>query len=109
MDEAQAADIVPGPGEMSLHHVLIVHGSRANRAEDWRIGLAIRYIPTRLRQLSPIRDTAMLVRGEDRFGHFELERRPRADFDPEAVAYQAAVLERLNGIAYVAPKGSGAM
>jgi ectoine hydroxylase-related dioxygenase (phytanoyl-CoA dioxygenase family) len=98
VDQASAVDIVLPPGSMSLHHVLIFHGSEPNRGKDWRIGLAIRYIPTRLKQLSPVKDTAMLVRGIDRFRHFEPERRPSADFAPEAIAYHAEVQERLNTI-----------
>jgi non-heme Fe2+,alpha-ketoglutarate-dependent halogenase len=98
VDERDAIDIVLAPGEMSLHHVLIVHGSAPNRGADWRIGFTARYIPTRLRQLSPVRDTAMLVRGSDRFGHFDLEPRPAADFAPEAVAYHREALARLNTI-----------
>ena len=31
-------------------------------------------------------DSASLVRGEDLYGHFELEPRPERDFDPQAVA-----------------------
>lgn len=37
------------------------------------------------------RDTATLVRGVDRYGHFEPERRPDADCSPAALAYHAAV------------------
>src|SRR5882762_1371371 len=76
VDESQAADIVLQPGEMSLHHVLMVHGSGANPSGARRIGFAIRYIPTRLRQTGGPRDSATLVRGADAFGHFELEPRP---------------------------------
>jgi hypothetical protein len=43
----------------------------------------------------------MLVRGVDTYGHFEPEQRPTADFAPEAVAYHAAVQERLNAITRV--------
>jgi non-haem Fe2+, alpha-ketoglutarate-dependent halogenase len=98
VDERDAVDIVLTPGEMSLHHVLIVHGSAPNRGADWRIGFTARYIPTRLRQLSPLRDSAMLVRGSDRYKHFDLEPRPAADFAPEAVAWHREALERLNTI-----------
>ena len=101
VDEAKAVDIVLQPGEMSLHHVLLFHGSNANCGSDWRIGFTARYITTHLKQLAPIRDTAMLVRGVDRYGHFEPEQRPSADFAPEAVAYHAAVQERLNAITYL--------
>ncbi len=49
---------------MSLHHIKLVHGSDPNRTDDRRIGLAIRYIPTYVRQ-TKVRDAAMLVRGVD--------------------------------------------
>ena len=45
VEEANAVDIVLRPGEMSLHHVLIFHGSNQNEGDDWRIGFTIRYIP----------------------------------------------------------------
>ncbi len=50
VDEQQAVDIVLQPGEMSLHHVLIAHGSEPNNAPHPRIGFAIRYLPTDVRQ-----------------------------------------------------------
>ena len=86
------ADLVllPVPaGHFSLHHTHLVHASPPNRSEDRRIGLGISYIPTRVRHTSPVRQTAMLVRGEDRFGHFDPEVRPEADFDAAARARHA--------------------
>ena len=50
---------------MSLHHIKLVHGSGANASSDRRIGLAIRYIPTYVKQ-TKVRDSAILVRGADR-------------------------------------------
>lgn len=96
--ESDAVDIILAPGQMSLHHVLIVHGSEPNRAALPRVGLAIRYVPTHLRQLAPVRDSATLARGVDRHGHFEPEPRPAFDFAPEAVAFHAAISERLAAI-----------
>jgi non-haem Fe2+, alpha-ketoglutarate-dependent halogenase len=100
VDEAQAADIVLEPGEMSLHHVLIVHGSRPNTSSDRRIGYAIRYIPTRVRQLAGPRDSATLVRGRDAYGHFDPEPAPAADLDPEALALHADISDRQVKILY---------
>jgi ectoine hydroxylase-related dioxygenase (phytanoyl-CoA dioxygenase family) len=60
-----------GAGECSFHHVKIVHGSGPNQSPDRRIGLAIRYMATSVRPLKGARDFATLVRGEDRFGHFD--------------------------------------
>jgi chlorinating enzyme len=100
VDESQAVDIALEPGEMSLHHVLLVHGSGANPSDDRRIGFAIRYIPTSVRQVAGPRDTATLVRGEDAFGHFEPEPRPEADLDPAMLTLHAEISDRQAKILY---------
>ena len=100
VDESLAADIVLEAGEMSLHHVLMVHGSGANPSPDRRIGFAIRYIPTRISQTGGPRDSATLVRGTDTFGHFELEPRPDADLDPAMLALHAEISDRQAKILY---------
>ena len=94
VDEDHAVDLVLAPGQMSLHHVKIFHGSHHNRSADRRIGFAIRYLPPGVRQGVGPTDSATLVRGEDRFGHFELEPAPAYDLAPEAVALHQAVRER---------------
>src|ERR1700675_3443864 len=100
VDEREAADIILQPGEMSLHHVMIVHGSGANPSDDRRIGFAIRYIPTRIRQVAGPRDSATLVLGEDAFGHFEREPRPVADLDPAMLTLHAEISDRQAKILY---------
>jgi ectoine hydroxylase-related dioxygenase (phytanoyl-CoA dioxygenase family) len=100
VDESRAADIVLQAGEMSLHHVLMVHGSGANPSGDRRIGFAIRYIPTRISQTGGPRDSATLVRGIDAFGHFELEPQPDADLDPSMLALHAEISDRQAKILY---------
>ncbi len=92
--------VILRPGQMSLHHVLIFHGSEPNTADYRRIGFAIRYIPTHVRQSNGPRESATLVRGTDRFGHFDLEERPAADMHPDAVARHAAIVERQLKILY---------
>jgi hypothetical protein len=67
-------------GQMSLHHTHIVHRSGPNTTDHRRVGLGISYIPTSARHLGATRLTAMLVRGVDRFGHFDDELRPRIDY-----------------------------
>jgi ectoine hydroxylase-related dioxygenase (phytanoyl-CoA dioxygenase family) len=104
VDEAKAVDILLQPGEISLHHVQIFHGSAPNRADHRRIGYTIRYVPTYVRQLSPVPDSAMLVRGVDDYGHFLPDPTPEADFHPAAVAYHAALIERQTKILYAGAK-----
>lgn len=43
VNEAEAVDVVLRAGEMSLHHINLVHGSRANRSDGPRIGFIVRY------------------------------------------------------------------
>lgn len=107
VDPASVVDVVLQPGEMSLHHVLLFHGSEPNRSPHPRIGFAIRYVPTHVRQLSPIRDSALLVRGRDDFGHFEPERSPEADLHPDAVARHGASIDRQLRILYAGAQARG--
>ena len=100
VDEARAVDIVLAPGEMSLHHVRIFHGSPPNRSGDRRIGFAIRYVPTYVRQIAGARDSALLVRGVDEYGHFQPEQPPEADLAPAAVAQHATIMKRQGEILY---------
>ncbi len=100
VDEARAVDVVLHPGEMSLHHVRMFHGSPPNRSADRRIGYAIRYIPTRVRQIAGARDSATLVRGVDRYHYFEAEQPPVRDLDPAAMERHAAILKRQGEILY---------
>ncbi|MCY4231425.1 MAG: phytanoyl-CoA dioxygenase family protein [Alphaproteobacteria bacterium] len=99
VDEAQAVDAPLRAGEFSLHHIRLVHGSKPNRRPDRRIGLAIRYVPTYVRQVK-LNDSATLVRGEDRYGHFDLEPRPAADLDTAARAAHMTAMQRMLGAVY---------
>jgi non-haem Fe2+, alpha-ketoglutarate-dependent halogenase len=98
VDDSRAVSMPLRPGEMSLHHIRTFHNSEPNRSDDRRIGFAIRYIPTRVRQTEFVGDTATLVRGADQYRHFELEPRPRQDLASEAVAFHADVMSRRSRI-----------
>ena len=75
-----AAVLAPlAPGEMSIHHVCIIHGSEPNVTNDRRIGMVLRYCATDVRQTKVDGDRAILVNGTDRFGHFEPIPRPGVD------------------------------
>ncbi len=76
-------------GQFSLHHTHLVHNSRPNRSPHRRVGLGISYIPTHARCTARTRVSAMLVRGEDRYGHFDDERRPLVEAGPDERAFHA--------------------
>lgn len=78
--EQQAVDLELKAGEFSLHDGKVIHGSEPNRSSRRRSGLTLRYIPPSVRQIEgagrPYRP--ILVRGNDRFNHFQCQ--PPPDF-----------------------------
>ncbi len=72
VDEEAGVDVVLRPGQASLHHGHLFHSSGPNTTGDRRIGAAIRYMATSMKQTSGDRTLATLVAGEDRHGHFNL-------------------------------------
>ena len=85
VDEDEAVSVCLAPGEMSLHHGRMFHSSGPNTSNRWRAGLSLRYITPSTRQVVGVRDFAQLVRGKDRFGHFDTLPRPLSDDDPAAM------------------------
>jgi non-heme Fe2+,alpha-ketoglutarate-dependent halogenase len=104
VDEARSVDAILKPGQASLHHVLLAHGSEPNKSNDRRIGFAIRYIPTYVKQAVGAKDSATLVRGTDAYNYFEHEPRPTADCTPESLAAHAAIVGRQVQVLY---RGTG--
>lgn len=100
VDESAGVDAILKPGQASLHHVLLAHGSEPNKSNDRRIGFAIRYIPTHVKQAVGIKDSATLVRGVDDHHHFDHEPRPAADCTPESLAAHAAIVGRQVQVLY---------
>ena len=56
-------------GEVSIHHGALIHRSGLNKSNSRRIGIAIRYISTKVMQINGS-DSATLVRGKDDFNNF---------------------------------------
>ena len=90
VDEDEAVHVQLKPGEMSLHHGKLFHGSSPNETDDRRIGLALRYIFTNMSQSADLKPYAKLVSGEDRFGHFQLLDAPTGVLSQKdvAIAYE---------------------
>jgi non-heme Fe2+,alpha-ketoglutarate-dependent halogenase len=86
VDESKAIDITLAQGEMSLHHIKILHGSPPNRSAGRRMGYAIRYVAPHVKQRGDM-NTATLVRGEDRYGYFAKDPVPSRDMEPAIVAF----------------------
>ena len=86
IDESKAVDLELKAGQFSLHHERTVHGSGYNNGPDRRIGYSVLYMPTYSR-CTLSRRGALLARGEDTYGHWDLESPPTSDEDPEVFAY----------------------
>ena len=93
-DRDAALDVVLRPGQMSLHHGQVVHGSSPNHSDERRIGLNFQFITPAVRQTEMKHDSAMLVRGRDTAKHFAPEPRPLIDFAPESIAFAQDIAER---------------
>ena len=105
VDDRPATHAPLRAGEFSLHHTLCLHRSQPNQSRGRRVGLAISYVPTAVQHLGVKHKTpAMLVRGVDTYGHFDLEPPPAADLDSAARAaydrsyegYRAAYAEQVS-------------
>ena len=73
------------PGEASIHHAFMIHGSPANTSKDRRMGVTFVYHSPSLKQLGELRTSALLVRGQDRFHNFDPEEPPSSADDPETI------------------------
>jgi ectoine hydroxylase-related dioxygenase (phytanoyl-CoA dioxygenase family) len=94
-DETGAVDAEVRAGEATLHHFRLAHSSKPNASAHRRIGILFVYCPTHVRPTLG-RYPARLVRGSNRYDHWDVDPLPKADLDPEAVAYFERFLGRYN-------------
>ena len=93
IDNADVVSIPLLPGQASFHHGNLLHSSGPNTTDDRRIGFAINYIAPRVKQVIAEEDFAMLVRGEDKYGNFQLVPPPEDDLSDDAIKWHAEILE----------------
>jgi ectoine hydroxylase-related dioxygenase (phytanoyl-CoA dioxygenase family) len=93
VDESRAVDVTLAAGEMSLHHLNLIHASSPSHSPDERIGFAIRYTVPGVRQALP-HHAVVLARGRDESGCFELLRQPPGDDLEQGLAAQQEFLAR---------------
>jgi len=83
-------DLVMRPGELSIHHPVILHGSNPNLSAESRIGLSASYSAP---ELYNGRKAVVWVRGDDSRDHhpFEvIDKPPAATFEEAVAAYCAS-------------------
>ncbi len=97
--EDQIVPLELRPGEMSVHHALVLHGSAPNQADWSRIGFAMRFIAADNAQTDGRGGSATLVAGQNQ-GVYELEQPPEGLMHPDAMRRHAAVLRLGQKIIY---------
>ena len=93
-DHDKAVQSTLSSGEVSFHHVFTPHASGPNNSDGVRVGCAMVFVPTSIRQ-ETMRESATLVRGRDHYNHFDLEPRPKADLDDAAVMAHAVAMRKM--------------
>ncbi|MBS36542.1 MAG: phytanoyl-CoA dioxygenase [Thiotrichales bacterium] len=100
VDVCQSVAVELLPGQMSLHHPRVVHGSEPNRSDQRRIGIVVQaYIPPHVRQVS-CESFATLVRGQDVDSTYELLPRPHEDMLPQSVELRRRVNTAREAVLY---------
>ena len=95
-DEAVFAELKPG--QASLHHGHLFHASGPNTTAGRRIGMAIRYIRTEMKQEAGQRPLVALASGVDRFRNFDIAATPQGrllDRDFEICAREADLRKKI--------------
>ena len=83
VDETGARHYPLKPGEASFHHGWTVHQSGPNASTDRRIGLNVQYLAPHNHHAGQA--TAVLVRGEDRHGHYGVDMGATTDPTAETI------------------------
>jgi len=100
IDDAKTISVLLRPGQASFHHGKLLHCSGPNGSDERRIGFAINYIAPHVRQVVASEDFAMLVRGEDHFGNFQLVPPPDEDLSAAALRWHGRILAAQNTAIY---------
>ena len=96
------------PGQMSLHHGLMIHGSGPNSSNDRRIGIAIRYINPDVVQQTPGKSYAMPARGVDNKGNFIHYPEPAKIFSEESLQIHQEICDSQHQVLMATAKQEGA-
>ncbi|MDH3537733.1 MAG: phytanoyl-CoA dioxygenase family protein [Gammaproteobacteria bacterium] len=100
VDESVAVDLILAPGQMSLHHCKVIHGSRPNRSQQRRVGFTLQgYVPAGGRQ-NPGANYWMPIRGDFMEADFIELKRPLADMDPAGVGERQKANQNWTDILY---------
>jgi len=99
VDESKAVALPLEPGQFSMHHECLVHGSAPNNADWRRIGYSIHYCSAEVRMVQyDEKPGAVVLRGEDVHDYWAPESLCEKEFDraalDELIAYRQRFLSR---------------
>ena len=105
VDKSKAIDLILEPGEMSIHHGAIIHGSQPNNSDQRRIGFSLQsYVPPSIKQVVG-RNIWTHIRGKKRQDNDGIELdRPKYNMDPITVEQRRVAEENLSKILYKGAK-----
>ena len=105
IDTSKAVNLILEPGEMSIHHGAIIHGSQPNKSNQRRIGFSLQsYVPPSIKQVVG-KNIWTHIRGQKRkdINGIELSR-PNYNMDPITVEQRRFAEENLSEILYKGAK-----
>ena len=101
VDESMLVDLILKPGEMSIHHGAVIHGSKPNKSKHRRIGFALQsYMSPEVEQIVG-KNMWMHIRGKQRQDRDGMNLfRPQFDMDPLSVSQRKLADENYSYILY---------
>lgn len=73
IDESEAVDNEMAPGQMSMHHFSMVHGSGANTTRAPRLGFVVRFMSPKITQAIAESGQAVLLQGRNHPANLQLK------------------------------------
>ena len=99
--------VILSPGQMSLHHPRIIHGSGVNKSKERRIGFVIQsYIGTNVEQVLG-KMYVQLARGQDKYNYHETTIRPKETMEKNDIDIRNKAMAELSKIFYNGSKTKG--
>ena len=100
-DESDVVDLILKPGEMSIHHGAVIHGSKPNKSKHRRIGFSLQsYMPPEVEQIVG-KNMWMHIRGKQRRDRDGMSLyRTQYDMDPLSVSQRKLADENYSYILY---------
>lgn len=69
IEQAEKVSFILQPGQMSVHHANLVHGSGPNRTNQSRIGIVMRYMAPQVKENAKLNHPVIVARGHDDYGY----------------------------------------